>query len=60
LLQTDPLGKAKFVLGRLGYLNAWERDFAHSVHDQLQDPFYILSAKQAPILMKIYKKCGGI
>jgi hypothetical protein len=56
----DALGKSAFILTRLAYLNAWEREFAQSVHSQLQDPFRSLSAKQIPIFKKIYRKCGGI
>jgi hypothetical protein len=57
---TDALGKAVFILAHLGCLNNWERDFATSVHDQLQDPFRGLTPKQAPIFKRIYQKCGGI
>jgi hypothetical protein len=57
---ADALRKAEFIMARLGYLNAWERNFAQSVHGQLQDPFYNLSPKQAVIFRKVYVKCGGV
>jgi hypothetical protein len=57
---SDALGKAIFILAHPGYLTKWECEFAQSVHDQLLDPFYVLSPKQAPIFKKIYRKCGGV